>query len=142
MSASIWNPDGVTHALGAKEIIAVACSDLSTSLIVASNVGYFYVVQNSGFTLAGVEATLLVASTSGVVTVNVKKNAVSIFTTKITIDANEKTSVTAVTPAVIISTATTFEAGDLVSIDIDGAGTGAKGLIVSFRGNFLDSTLD
>ena len=142
MSASIWNPDGVTHALGAKEIIAVACSDLSTSLIVASNVGYFYVVQNSGFTLAGVEATLLVASTSGVVTVNVKKNAVSIFTTKITIDVNEKTSVTAVIPAVIISTATTFEAGDLVSIDIDGAGTGAKGLIVSFRGNFLDSTLD
>ena len=139
MAASIWQPDGVVHALGAREIIQVACSDLVTNLIVATSVGYFYVAQRCGFTLQGVEASLNQASSSGIVTIDINKNGVTILSTKLTIDQGELTSITAATPAVI--TATEFNPGDLVTIDIDTAGTAARGLIVTLRGNFNDSTL-
>lgn len=139
MAASIWQPDGVVHALGAREIIQVACSDLATDLSAALKVGYFYVAQRCGFTLQGVEASLTQASSSGVVTVDINKNGVSILSTKLTIDQGELTSITAATPPVIISTE--FNPGDLVTMDIDGGGTGARGLIVTLRGNFNDSTL-
>ena len=140
MSSSIWAPDGVTNALGAREILQVACSDLISALTILTNVGYFYVAQNSGFTLAGIEATLLTASSSGIVTVDINKNGATILSTKLTIDVGEKTSTTAAIPAVITDTA--INAGDLISIDIDVAGTGAKGLIVTFRGNYNSSLLN
>jgi hypothetical protein len=140
MSTSIWNPDGVVNALGAREILQIACSDLSTALVITTDAGYFYVAQKSGFYLSGIEATLLTESSSGVVTVDINKNGVSILSTKLTIDANELTSLTAAVAAVL--TTTVVEAGDKISIDIDTAGTGAKGLIVTLRGNYVNSQLD
>ena len=51
------------------------------------------------------------------------------LTTLLTIDANEQTSETAATPAVLSDTTVANDAQ--VSIDVDGAGTGAKGLKVT-----------
>jgi hypothetical protein len=51
---------------------------------------------------------------------------------KITIDANEKTSITAAAPPVIAATAIAKD--DEISFDIDVAGTGAKGLIATILG--------
>lgn len=79
-------------------------------------------------TITGVMATLKTASTSGAVTVDINKNGGSIFSTLLTIDQDEKTSETAATPAVISTTSLAL--GDELTIDIDGAGTGAKGLVV------------
>ena len=76
-----------------------------------------------------VRASLLTASTSGAVTVDINKNGSTILSTKLTIDQDEKTSVTAATAAVL--TSATAAADDEITIDIDGAGTGAKGLIVT-----------
>ena len=73
-------------------------------------------------------ASLSTASTSGIPAVNIKKNGTTIFSTTLTIDANEKTSVTAATVAVLSTT--TFADDDEISMDIDTAGTGAKGLKV------------
>jgi hypothetical protein len=75
-------------------------------------------------------ASLSVASTSGTPTVDINKNGTSIFSTLLTIDANETTSVTAATPAVLSTT--TLADDDQISIDIDVAGTGATGLKVTF----------
>jgi hypothetical protein len=83
-------------------------------------------------TLSSVRAGLRTASSSGVVTVNIRIGGFDIFSTALTIDANEKTSVTAATPATLATTAVADDAEVLV--DIDGAGTGAAGLKISFIG--------
>ncbi len=73
-------------------------------------------------------ASLTVDSSSGLPTIDINKNGSTILSTKITIDASEKTSKTAATPAVLSGGSTTFADDDEVSIDLDVAGTGAKGL--------------
>ena len=86
------------------------------------------------FNVTGVKASLTTASSSGVVTLNVKKNGTSIFTTKVTIDANEETSVTAATPSVLTSNPLAFADDDEITFEIDTAGTGATGLKVKLLG--------
>ena len=73
-----------------------------------------------------------VASSSGLPQFDVKKNGVTIFSTKPTIDVSELSTETAATPSVLSTTA--FAADDLISIDIVTAGTGATGAKVEFVG--------
>ncbi len=73
-------------------------------------------------------ASLRTASTSGAVTVDINDDGSSILSTKLTIDQDEKTSTTAATDAVLSST--TVADDSEITIDIDGAGTGADGLKV------------
>jgi hypothetical protein len=80
--------------------------------------------------LDGLRFTLNAASSSGVVTVDVNVNGATILSTKVTIDVSELTSRTAAIPAVL--TVTSIADDDLVTIDIDTAGTGAKGLKAHF----------
>lgn len=107
----------------------LACSDLTTDLTTGTSVGYFRV--NKACTIKEIRASLLTASSSGAVTVDVNVNGSTVLSTKLTIDQSEKTSTTAATPYVITYGATSLNSDDEVTIDIDGAGTGAKGLIVS-----------
>ena len=74
-------------------------------------------------------ASLATASTSGIPEIDINKNGTTIFSTRLTIDANEKTSTTAATAAVLSTT--TFADDDELTFDIDVAGTGAKGLKVT-----------
>lgn len=111
----------------------IACSDLTTSLTTTTTAAYFRIQQ--ALTAVTVRASLLTASTSGVVTVDIKKNGVSMLSTLLTIDANEKTSTTAATPAVLSST--TLADDDEIVIAITTAGTGAKGLVVALQGTGL-----
>lgn len=71
-------------------------------------------------------------SSSGIVTVDVNENGSTVLSTKLTIDQGEKTSTTAAVPAVISDAALADDAE--ITIDIDVAGTGAKGLKVWFIG--------
>jgi len=82
--------------------------------------------------LESVRASLTVASSSGVVTVDINKNGTSILSTKLTIDANEKTSMTAAVEAVISDTEIAED--DEITFDVDTAGTNAKGLKVWLTG--------
>jgi hypothetical protein len=75
--------------------------------------------------VTAVRASLSTASTSGLPTFDINECGVSILSTVITVDANEKTSTTAATPPVISDTALADDAE--ITIDIDVAGTGAKG---------------
>jgi len=84
------------------------------------------------FVLTAVRASLATASSSGLPTVDINENGVSVLSTKLTIDASEKTSVTAATPAVISDSAINDDAE--ITIDVDVAGTGAKGLKVTMIG--------
>ena len=76
-------------------------------------------------TLLAVRGSLANASSSGAPAFDLNKNGVSMLSTTLTIDANEKTSTTATTAAVISTTAIADD--DELSIDIDTAGTGAAG---------------
>lgn len=84
------------------------------------------------FTLSSVRTSLTAASTSGVVTADINETGATILSTKLTIDANEKTSQTAATPPVITDTSLTDDAE--ITIDIDTAGTGAAGLKITLIG--------
>ena len=77
-------------------------------------------------------ASLTTASSSGLVTVNIKESGTTIFSTKVTIDQSELTSETAATPAVLSDTSLADNA--VITIDIDGSGTNAAGLKVLIRG--------
>lgn len=110
-----------------EEVIQIACSDLTTAITTGTNKGYDR-MPHAG-TLTAVRASLITASTSGAVTIDILKNGVSIFSTKLTIDANEETSVTAAVAYVLSTTALADD--DKITVSIDGAGTGAKGLIVT-----------
>jgi hypothetical protein len=77
-------------------------------------------------TLTDVRASLNTVSSSGIPTVDLNEAGVSVLSTKLTIDVSEKTSVTAAVPRVISDSALADDAE--MTVDIDVAGTGAKGL--------------
>ena len=74
-------------------------------------------------------ASLTTASSSGAVTADINVGGTSIFSTNLTIDANETTSTTAATAAVLSTTSIADDSQ--ITIDIDGAGTGARGLKIT-----------
>lgn len=84
----------------------------------------------------GCYATLAVAQAAGtVVTVNVRVNGTSIFTTRLTFNNNQRTTRTAAAPAVYAPGAHIIPAGSEVTVDVDTVGTAlAKGLRVYLVG--------
>lgn len=86
----------------------------------------------NGYRIAAVQADLTTVSSSGAVNVDLWEvvDGVDILSTNLTIDANERSSATAATPAVIDAANDDLATGNQVRVDIDGAGTGAKGLMV------------
>lgn len=75
-----------------------------------------------------VRASLSTASTSGAVTVDINDGGTTILSTKVTLDQDEKSSETAAAAEVISDTVIAADAE--ITVDVDGAGTGAKGLTV------------
>ena len=84
------------------------------------------------FTVTSVRASVSTASSSGLPTVDINEGGTTILSTKLTIDANELTSTTATTAAVVSDASLADDAE--ITIDIDVAGTGAKGLKVYING--------
>jgi hypothetical protein len=83
-----------------------------------------------GMTLTQIpRASLSTSSSSGLPTVDINVNGTSILgANKLSIDVNEKTSVTATTPTTLSTTGISDDSE--ITFDIDVAGTGAKGLKV------------
>ena len=57
-------------------------------------------------------------------------DTVDMLSTRITVDANEKTSYTAAAAPVINASNDDVATGDILRVDVDVAGTGAKGLMI------------
>ncbi|MGR9317278.1 hypothetical protein ACU8LZ_12605 [Rhizobium leguminosarum] len=110
--------------------LIVAASDETTALTTGTAKATFR--MPAGVTVTAVRASLNTVSSSGVVTVDINEGGSSILSTKLTIDASEKTSTTAATPAVISYASLADDAE--ITIDIDTAGTGAAGLKVVLIG--------
>lgn len=118
-------------ALKPPEFFTVAVSDEATAITTGTAKITFRMPY--GFTITGVRASLTTASTSGLPQVAIKENGTTILSTNITIDVSEKTSTTAATPPVISDASLADDAE--ITIDIVAAGTGAKGLKVTFLGS-------
>ena len=114
---------------------AVAVGDSSTSLA-AGTINYTPSIMTGG-TIAKVKATLVTATTSGAVTIDIQKSSnngatwATIFSTKLTLDQDEKSSASATTAAVLSTTS--LVANDLIKAIVDDAGTGASGLTVALE---------
>lgn len=113
-----------------EEVLLIAVSDETTAITTGNAKVTFR--MPFAMTLSAVRASLTTASSSGTPTVDINEAGVSILSTKLTIDANEKTSTTAATAAVISDTGLADDAE--ITIDIDTAGTGATGLKVYLIG--------
>jgi len=129
LGSGAWRVDHrrVTDGL---EPFMVAISGETAALVTAT--AALTIRMPYAFVLSGVRANVNTVSSSGLVTVDINEAGSSILSTKLTIDANEKTSVTAATPAVISDANLADDAE--ITFDIDTPGTGAKGLKVTLLG--------
>ena len=116
------------------EAIAIACSDETTDLTTGTAKVTFHMPY--AFTLTGVKAGVTTAPVGSTIIVDINEAGSTILSTKLTIDASEKTSATAATAAVISDTALASDA--LITIDIDQvgsstAGTGLKVYLIGYQ---------
>ena len=116
--------------LSPTESFCVAASDETTALTTGTAKVTFRMPY--AFTLTSIRASLNTVSSSGLPAFDVNEEGVSVFSTTLTVDASEKTSTTAATAAVISDTSLADDAE--MTIDIDTAGTGAKGAKICLIG--------
>jgi hypothetical protein len=88
-------------------------------------------------TLTGVRASLTTASVGSPVIADINVNGTSILSTKLSIDATERTSVTAASAAVLSSTSLANDAEITIDIDQVGSSTAGAGLKIYLLGNKL-----
>jgi hypothetical protein len=118
--------DGVTRF----QVIAFGPTD---SVVVGDLAMFFFVTSDmNGMSLVEVGAGVSTVSSAGTPTVQLRNVTTGndMLSTKVTIDANERTSYTAATPPVINTANAIGATGDLIAVDVDVAGTGTKGLDV------------
>ena len=126
-----WVIAGLATTAQAKtEYLTIACSDESTAITTGTAKITFRMPY--AMTLTAVRANVNTASSSGVITIDINENGSSILGTKLTIDANEKTSTTASSSATISDSNLSDDAE--ITVDFDDAGTGAKGVKITLIG--------
>ena len=113
--------------------MGLAVSDEATALTGSTTValGTFH-AQKAG-TWSEILIGVTTAPTGSTLTCDVHKNGTTIFSTKPTIDATEKTSVTAATASVLSTT--TYAKGDLIELFCDSVGTTIAGTGLKFYFN-------
>lgn len=115
------------------EYIQIPLSDETNSLTTGSAKYTFRMPYN--MTLTEVRASVNVAPSGSTIIVDINQSGTSILSTKLSIDQNEKTSLTAATPAVISTSALVNDAEITLDIDqVGSAGTTGKGLKVLLKG--------
>jgi hypothetical protein len=123
---------GLTEFQSLPAEIQAAASDETTNLTTGTAKVTFRMPH--AMTLTAVRASLTTAQTAGaLLTVDINLNGASVLGTKLTFDNNERTTVTAATPATIVTSALTDD-GE-ITVDIDAVGTaGARGLKITLIG--------
>lgn len=132
------SPDGLAGSDYGKRIIQVKVFDDATAATTGDGKVIFIIpVELNGYNLVDCEAYVTGASSSGALTVQIRNvtQAADMLSTAITIDQSENSSFTAATPPVIDASNDDVATGDLIAIDVDGAGTSAEGLgvVLSFQ---------
>tara|TARA_R110002110_G_scaffold414631_1_gene645323 strand:- start:2139 stop:4697 length:2559 start_codon:yes stop_codon:yes gene_type:complete len=116
------------------QVIAIACGDETSDAEAATAVVTFHMPY--AFTLTGVKAGVTTAPVGSTMLIDINEAGSTILTTKLMIDASEKTSATAATAAVIGGAGPALGDNALMTIDIDqiGSSTAGAGLKVYLIG--------
>lgn len=122
---------GSAGSAGTQSLI-VACSDETTDLTTGTGKVTFRLPY--AFTLSEVRASVSTAPAGSALTVDINESGSSILSTKLTIDAGEKTSESAATPPVISDSALADDAEITIDIDQIGSTAAGKGLKVAIIG--------
>jgi hypothetical protein len=112
------------------EALSYALSDETTDIASATSVLTARIPY--AFTVTNIRANVNTVSSSGLITVDINIAGSTVLSTKLTIDASEFTSATAAA-AHALSDTTWADDAEIV-FDIDGHGTGAKGLKITIIG--------
>jgi hypothetical protein len=129
---SVFSTVSANSARWVLEDFIVACSDESTNLTTTTSAVTFRVPF--AMFLNSVRASVNVAPVGSTIIVDVRQSGTSIFSTLLSIDANEETSTTAATPAVISNPNLTDDSKVVVSINQVGSTTAGRGLKLTFKG--------
>ena len=105
------------------ETAIIACSDETTAITTGLAKRTFRMPWAG--TLVAVRAALTTAPTGAAFIADINKNNTTVLSTKLSVDAGEKTSYTAATPAVISVSA--FAIDDEVTVDFDQVGSTVAG---------------
>lgn len=117
-----------TAATAASVEIGVACSDETTALTTGTAKATFR--MPCAMTLTAVRASVTTAPTGSTLIVDINESGSTILSTKLSIDATEKTSTTAASAAVISDSALADDAEMTIDIDQVGATIAGAGLKV------------
>lgn len=115
----------------AKIELAYACSDETSNLTVGNLISFR---MPFGFILSEIRASVNDAPTVSSLIVDIKEGGVSIFSTLLSIDTTELTSVTATNPAVISDVNLSDDSLITISTTQIGSGNTGKGLKIVFKG--------
>lgn len=105
------------------ETAIIACSDETSSITTGTAKATFRMPWAA--TLVAVKAGLTTAPTGSTAVFDINKNGTTVLSTKLSVDAGEKTSYTAATPAVI--SVSSFAIDDEVTFDFDQVGSTIAG---------------
>lgn len=130
-------PDSLAGSEFGVKLVEIMASDMSTAITTGDGkAGFMVPASMNGMNLIRAHAALLAAqSSSGTPTIQIRNatQTADMLSTRITIDINESTSHTAATAPVVDTANDDVATGDLIMVDVDVAGTGAKGLLVSLE---------
>lgn len=131
------DPDTLAGSNFGKATITLLVTDPAGSAITTGDGKAYWRVPSTlnGMNLVAVAAAVTTVSSSGIPTVQIHNltQTADMLTTKLTIDASETDSSNAAAAAVIDTGNDDVATGDMLRIDIDVAGTGAKGLMVEMQ---------
>ena len=122
----------LTTLVGTPIELVIACSDETSNLTVGTDKVIFR--SPYAFTLTGVRASVNTAPTGSTLIVDINEAGTTVLSTKLSIDASEKTSATAATPAAISDSAIANNAEITIDIDQIGSTIAGKGLKVVLTG--------
>ena len=127
---TLAGPTGPTGPAGSPgdDIYVIACSTETTSLSTGTAKATFR-MPTAG-TLTAVKATVTTAPVGSALIVDINEAGTSVLSTKLSIDASEKTSTTATTAAVISDSVLADDAEITIDIDQVGSTTAGAGLKV------------
>ena len=125
-------PDRDVAANSFNEVILLACSDETTDL--TTGVGKVTFRCPFAFTITGVSASVSTAPVGSTIICDINETGTTILSTKLSIDASEKTSTSAASAAVVSDTTIAADAEITVDIDQIGSSTAGKGLKVKLDG--------
>lgn len=132
-TAGMWVPRAPAGGSAPTESIIIAASD-ETTAITAGN-GKVTFRMPYAFTLTAVRASVGTAPTGSTIIIDINEGGATILSTKLSIDATEKTSVTAASAAVISDAALASDAEITIDFDQVGSTIAGAGVKVTLIGH-------